>query len=417
MAKKKKNKDKLPRPETLIAREVPAKEIPAFEIGRKGDEFDRMYTKAVREKTADADRLLKDLSRESKADKFNFLDAIVPLLIIAFAALTFGVVSRGDIEEMFTTSFSAQSLLDGTYTSQLDKIYSETLPFGEEIAYIGSFFGFGEQEKPKPDGEELPEIPPEEEEPVVTEPIVTEPVVTTPPETVTTTVTTTEPEPLVTEPATYMMITNARVNIRAEASTEGERLGRFDEGELVEVIDIGHGDWAKIVYGDGYAYVFAEYLSPVDGVEPPEVTEETTTVESEVVSDETEETDDDVEYEITVMYAVSTVNIRLEPSTDSAILGYFIINEPVDVIEIQPDGWAKILYNGMTAYVYSEYLDVEPVVTTVEGQEEEIVTSAENEEIIPDETSVSEDGGMTETEQTDEEEIIDDESTTEEETE
>lgn len=412
MAKKKKNK--LPRPETLIAREVPAKEIPAFEIGRKGDEFDRMYTKAVREKTADADRLLKDLSRESKADKFNFLDAILPFLIIVFAALTFGVVSRGDIEEMFTTSFSAQSILDGTYTSQLDEIYSETLPFGEEIAYIGSFFGFGEQEKPKPDEEELSEIPPEEEEPVVTEPIVTEPVVTTPPETVTTTVTTTEPEPLVTEPATYMMITNARVNIRAEASADSERLGRLDEDELVEVVEIGYGGWAKIVYGDGYAYVFAEYLSPVDDIEPPEVTEETTTAESEVVSDET---GDDVEYEITVMYAVSTVNIRLEPSTESAILGYFIINEPVDVIEIQPDGWAKILYNGMTAYVYSEYLDVEPVVTTVEGQEEEIVTSAENEEIIPDETSVSEDGGMTETEQTDEEEIIDDESTTEEETE
>lgn len=302
----------------LIAREVPAKETPAFEIGRKGDEFDRMYTKAVREKTADADRLLKDLSRESKADEFNFLDAILPFLIIVFAALTFGVVSRGDIEEMFTTSFSAQSIFDGTYTSQLDKIYSETLPFGEEIAYIGSFFGFGEQEKPKPDEEEIPEIPPEEEEPVITEPIVTEPVVTTPPETVTTTVTTTESEPLVTEPATYMMITNARVNIRAEASADGERLGRFDEGEPVEVIDIGYGGWAKIVYGDGYAYVFAEYLSPVDDIEPPVVTEETTTAESEVVSDET---GDDVEYEITVMYAVSTVNIRLEPSTESAILG------------------------------------------------------------------------------------------------
>lgn len=416
MAKKKKNKAKLPRPETLIAREVPAKEIPVFEIGKKGDEFDRMYTKAVREKTADADRLLKDLSRESKADKFNFLDAILPLLIIVFAALTFGVVSRGDIEEMFTVSFSAKSLLDGTYTSQLDEIYSETLPFGEEIAYIGSFFGFGEQEKPIPDEEELPEIPPEEEEPIVTEPVVTEPPVTTPPETTTTTAPpTTEPEPLVTEPTTYMMITNARVNIRAEASSEGERLGRFDEGELVEVIDVGYNGWAKIVYGDGIAYVYAEYLSPAEGVEPPAVTEDTT-AESEVVPDDTEEIEDDVEYEITVMYAVSTVNIRLEPSTESAILGYFIINETVDVIEIQPDGWAKILYNGMTAYVYSEYLADEPVITTVEGQEEEPVTSAEGEEIIPNETSVSDDGEMTETEQTDEEEIID-ESTSEEATE
>lgn len=400
MAKKKKNKTKLPRPETLIAREVPAKEIPTFEIGKKGDEFDRMYTRAVREKTADADRLLKDLSRESKADKFNFLDAILPLLLIVFAALTFGVVSRGDIEELFTVSFSKETLLDGSYTAQLDRIYNDTLPFGEEIAYIGSFFGFGEQQKPTPDEEELPEIPPEEEDPVVSEPIVTEPAVTTPPETAATTEPTTEPEPAVTEPLTYMMETNAKVNVRTEPSADAERLDRFEKGELVEVLEILENGWAKILYGDGYAYVFAEYLSAVDGAEPPTVTE-TTAAESEVVPDGTEETGDDVEYEITVMYATSTVNIRLEPSTDSAILGYFIINEAVDVVEMRSDGWAKILYNGMTAYVYSEYLDTEPVVTTVEEEDEPEVTEA-SDETTSEETEVSEDAEQMQTDDTEE---------------
>lgn len=273
MAKKKKSKSYQPVEQPSdVSIQQPEQTVVQFEIGKKGDEFDLAYTKALREKTADTDRLLYNLSRESAADKFNFTDVILPFIVLFFASLTFIAVSRGDIDELLTVSFNKDTLADGSYTAMLDEVYTETLPFGDNIKYVGSLLGFGYVEK---DADVLPddteEGPPEEEEELPEVPQVTEPPVTT--------------------------------------------------------------------------------------------TEEVTTLPETVTTPET--TTEYIPPETYVMYASATVNIRLEASSNGVILGYFVVNEPVDVIEIESSGWARILYNGMEAYVYAEYLSEELTVTTV----------------------------------------------------
>ncbi len=315
-------------------------EAPKFELGVKGDDFDIKYTRIASAKSHDADKLLQNLSRESKADKYNFLSFALPIVIIVIAALSFAFVSRGDIEELFVIKPSANTIIDGSYTNQLDEIYSETLPFKEMIQRLGAWLGFVEapaSESDKNIPEEEPVLP---EEPVVTEPEVTEPVVTT------------------TEPTT----TTA----------------------------------------------------------PPTSEAPTTTSETEPTIPETY-----------TLYASATVNIRLLPSTDSAILGYFVANDEVQVIELMSDGWAKIYFGGMQAYCFGEYLSETTVETTVRSQgsrteateeteEPEITLTPEEDEEVNVEDIVTDDEGdepvqddeATENEDNEEAagEVIDDES-------
>lgn len=312
MAKKKKNKPSVINADTVETKSE-VKAVPSFEIGKKGDEFDLAYTKALREKTADTDKLLYDLSRESATDKFNFTDIVLPFVLIFFASLTFIAVSRGDIEDMFTVSFNKDTLLDGSYTEMLDSVYTETLPFADNIKYAGSLFGFGYYEwEPEPP-EEDDDIIPDTEIPV--EPEVTDQVITT--------------------------------------------------------------------------------------------TEEVTTLPETVTTPETSETEY-IPPETYVMYACATVNIRLDPSPSGAILGYFVINEQVDVIEIEQSGWARILYNDMQAYVYEEYLSSELTVTTAKTTTVTTTVSETTPETQEEEITSAPDDSDIDTEPTDEE-ILQDE--------
>lgn len=112
----------------------------------------------------------------------------------------------------------------------------------------------------------------------------------------------------------------------------------------------------------------------------------TETPTSAPITEETEAT----EPETHTMYANATVNIRLEPSVDSMIMGYFNINEPIEVVALRTDGWAMIWYNGMYVYVHSDYLGKETVrttrkttaatTTTTEAAAEEITTVPEDAE-------------------------------------
>lgn len=285
-----------PAPEKDDAVEIkaqPEADNKKLELGEKGDDFDIKYTKIANAKSHDADKLLQALSRESKADKYNFLSFSLPIVIIVIAALSFAFVSRGDIEEMFVIKPSVNTIIGGSYTDQLDEIYNETLPFKDAIKRVGAWLGFVEAEKRETPLEEVPEVT----EPIVTEPVVTEPVVTT------------------TEPAT----TTA----------------------------------------------------------PPTSEIPTTTPETEATVPETY-----------TLYASATVNIRLAPNTDSAILGYFIANDEVQVIELLSNGWAKIYYSGMEAYCFGEYLSETTVETTVRSQGSRTEATEETEE--PDVTEAPE---------------------------
>ncbi len=56
--------------------------------------------------------------------------------------------------------------------------------------------------------------------------------------------------------------------------------------------------------------------------------------------------------------APSGLNIRLDPSTDSAILGCAAYNSSISVIDKYDSEWYKVSYNGGIGYMFAEYLEV-----------------------------------------------------------
>lgn len=273
----------------------------SFELGVKGDEFERKYRRAAMSSSVPADRLLNSLSRESSADKYNFLGFAIPALIIVITALSLTVISRGDIEERLNVQPSLKTVVNGEYFKNLNEVYEQTVPFKDAAARLCASLGLceapAEPDKPVPDEEPVPPSPDFSAEQVVTK--TAEPVATAAP----------------------------------------------------------------------------------SETEPP-------------VTVQTEETEPE-SYETYTMYAGATLNIRFGPSTDDAILGYFIQNDPIDVITIREDGWAEILYNGMKAYAYSEYMsDSEVKTTTTRRRSRSDASTTVNE---PEETTFSgdENGGAT----------------------
>lgn len=378
MAKKKRsrpNANPNPRPEKQTEA-VKESEVPKFEIGKKGDEFDIKFSRAASLKSHEADRLLQDLGRESKADKFNFLSLALPLVIIVIASLSFAFVSRGDIEELFEVKFNTETVIDGSYTAQLDNIYNETLPFKEGIQKLGAWLGFIEAyEAPSldiPDDE--PVLPEEPVDPVPavtsTEATTTEATTTTPSVT-TETPTTSETEATV--PATYTLYATATVNIRLAPSSDSAIMGYFEAGDAVEVIEIMSDGWAKIYYNGMVSYCFGEYLTDSEPEEVPDVT--VSIIEGE-------------EPETFIMLTTSSLNVRTLPSTDSDVVTQFRAGTEVKVIELLENGWAAIYYDGGVAYCYGEYLTE---VSETAAEPEVTVTPDESGEAVSDDEASSED--------------------------
>lgn len=298
---KKKRKNRVQPPVQEAVKSAPAT-VPEFEIGKKGDEFDRKYTRAAAASKSKADALLRNLSKETRAAEYNLINAAVLVLTLIVLAMSFAFLSRsGDAPKMRLSTLS-----DGSYTAQLSEYYRDTLPFGRELKSVWAFLGFTEMP------EDTLGEPLDPDEPV--EPDMPD-------------------DPSVTDTPTLPAVTTAPSTDEAPTS------------------------------------------API--TEPSETTiPETKT-----------------------MYVRNAVNIRMQPNTDSMIMGYYDINDEVEVIELRSDGWAEVLYNGIVAYISSDFLGEETIATTkatrrttteptTEETTEEITTTPE--ETSEENTTVSE---------------------------
>ncbi len=92
-------------------------------------------------------------------------------------------------------------------------------------------------------------------------------------------------------------------------------------------------------------------------------------------------------FAVTGIITEITVNLREKPSTDSKRIMYVTQDYKVEVLE-KVGEWYKIKYNGVTGYVFGEYLDVDDskleennTTTNPEETEKEPEKATENEEI------------------------------------
>lgn len=275
-----------------------------FRLDEGSEEFNRKYHIAAMSANAEADRLLSSLSKESKADVYNFASFSIPALIIIFAALSFIVISRGDIEEKLSVRPSFATFSDGSYTDNLNSVYEETIPFKDKIVRLGAMMGFCDApDDAEPDDPVLVPGDNSTDEPAQTQPAVTVPEQSSQTDSadVTTTAEDTEPE----EYQTFVMYSKGTLNVRFGPSTDDAILGYFKEGDSVDVILLRDDGWAEVVYNGIKAYVFSEFLSEKEvsvttkrNGSRTEITDEPEVTALPIDSSEPEQTDDTMSEEI-----------------------------------------------------------------------------------------------------------------------
>ena len=112
------------------------------------------------------------------------------------------------------------------------------------------------------------------------------------------------------------------VNVRAEASTGADVLGKINKGTEFEILD-KDGSWFEISYNGNSGFVSKDYF---------EVTKADATIDG------------------------SSVNCREKASTSANSLGKFADGDYVCVTG-QNDSWYRISYKGGSAYVSKDYVD------------------------------------------------------------
>lgn len=119
---------------------------------------------------------------------------------------------------------------------------------------------------------------------------------------------------------------------------------------------------------------------------------------SEVVSvEEVSEEEPELVIEQRVRMINDNINVRSGPGTEYERLGSAYIGYDFEFVE-QLEEWTKIVYDGKMAYVYSEYVEVIPMVLQEDGTYTEYVdleASAETSEETDDSQEVSEDSEET----------------------
>ncbi|WP_368633999.1 SH3 domain-containing protein [Kurthia gibsonii] len=135
----------------------------------------------------------------------------------------------------------------------------------------------------------------------------------------------------------YVKTNGIALNVRKSASSTSTKLGSLKDQTKVDVVSYGK-EWSKIRYQSGYGYVASSYLTKQKPV-------------SESFQQMTG-----------TYYAnpglTTNLNVRTAPSTTAKKIGEIKQNTKLHVLA-QSDAWAKINYNGKTAYVSKDYVSKE----------------------------------------------------------
>ena len=135
----------------------------------------------------------------------------------------------------------------------------------------------------------------------------------------------------------YLKATDV-INVRKTASTQEDPVGQTTVGELYRVIGT-EGDWSKIEYEGGMAYVMTEYFEKVtaDAAAAQNASKEPITAGQYTMKE--------------------SCNIREQSNTDCRIMGQATIGTPVEVLEVVNDEWCKVKTGGITGYIKAEFID------------------------------------------------------------
>lgn len=111
--------------------------------------------------------------------------------------------------------------------------------------------------------------------------------------------------------------------------------------------------------------------------------------EPESVIEEISEPEPEVVVEQRVRIVNDNINVRSGPGTDYERLGSAYTGYDFEFVEQLEEGWTKIVYDDQMAYVYSEYVEIIPMVLDEEGNYTEYVD-------LEEDAAMSDDGNSSE---------------------
>lgn len=136
------------------------------------------------------------------------------------------------------------------------------------------------------------------------------------------------------------------VNLRSLPSVEHEDadvIAQLKNGDTATCIGISDNGWSKLLYRGTVCYAVSSYLT-TEGVKQPQ---------TELVGISFTEVNEQVT-------ARDKVNLRMLPSTESAdadIITQLQVGDVAVRVGVSSNGWSKLIYNGMTCYAVSRYLE------------------------------------------------------------
>lgn len=138
------------------------------------------------------------------------------------------------------------------------------------------------------------------------------------------------------------------VNVRAEASTDSEIVGKLHKDGVATILEDNGDGWVKIQSGSVTGYISKDFLATGD--------------EAEKLADENKSQIAEVTTE--------TLRVRAAADINSDVITLVPQGEKLDVIE-ETDGWLKVNTDEGEGYISADYADVEVVYQVAESIEEE----------------------------------------------
>lgn len=153
------------------------------------------------------------------------------------------------------------------------------------------------------------------------------------------------------------VVATTKVNVRASDSENADRIGQVASGTTLTRYETRENGWSKVDYEGKEGYIKSEYLQ-VQGANEPAPADTTP-------ADTTPAQEEPAQQASTggnggKITATSSVKVRSSASTSSSdnIIGTLYPGDSCELIMEQADGWCKIKYNGKTAYVKTEFVEI-----------------------------------------------------------
>jgi uncharacterized protein YgiM (DUF1202 family) len=131
-------------------------------------------------------------------------------------------------------------------------------------------------------------------------------------------------------------VEEGNLNVRAAGTSDASMLGKLPRNAACEIHYIDENGWAQITSGEVNGWVNSEYL--LMGAE------------ARVKAHELVRT--------VALVQTNGLNVREEPSTDSAILTQMLKGQELEFVQYVDNGWIEVTIDADTCYVAGEYVEV-----------------------------------------------------------